>query len=204
MPVTSIGVAIDKNGHVFNPSIPKTDAPNDVDQSPRTHASAIFLRSEITVCTTSYRAVIPAELSMGVQLRIASLALFRALVKNHTDAFFDAANNTPVGNVRPHVISLFFRSLVSNPPEAVAAAYAALRDVLTLSAQPPKMLSQPEKETAEIEGEKERIVCSSCHPPSPEGTASNLYPSRVIEFEKLYQVESPATSRHFAIAFSSF
>ena len=158
---SSIGVAIDKNGHVFNPSIPKTDAPNDVDQSPRTHASAIFLRSEITVCTTSYRAVIPAELSMGVQLRIASLALFRALVKNHTDAFFDAANNTPVGNVRPHVISLFFRSLVSNPPEAVAAAYAALRDVLTLSAQSPKMLSQPEKETAEIEGKRS---ASSAHP----------------------------------------
>lgn len=37
------------------------------------------------------------------------------------------------GNIRPHVISLLFRSLISVPPEAVIAAHLTLRDVLTLS-----------------------------------------------------------------------
>lgn len=38
-----------------------------------------------------------------------------------------------LGNIRPHVISLLFRSLVSQPIRAVTAAHDALRDVLTLS-----------------------------------------------------------------------
>jgi hypothetical protein len=37
------------------------------------------------------------------------------------------------GNIRPHVISLLFRSLVSVPVRAVVAAHDALRDVLALS-----------------------------------------------------------------------
>ena len=37
------------------------------------------------------------------------------------------------GNIRPHVISLLFRSLVSQPIRAVTASHDALRDVLTLS-----------------------------------------------------------------------
>ena len=37
------------------------------------------------------------------------------------------------GNIRPHVISLLFRSLISRPPTAVVAAHLALRDVLALS-----------------------------------------------------------------------
>lgn len=37
------------------------------------------------------------------------------------------------GNIRPHVISLLFRSLVSFPLECVTAAHDALRDVLSLS-----------------------------------------------------------------------
>ena len=41
--------------------------------------------------------------------------------------------NYDTGNIRPHVISLLFRSLVSWPLRAVAAAHNALRDVLTLS-----------------------------------------------------------------------
>lgn len=40
---------------------------------------------------------------------------------------------TTLGNIRPHVISLLFRSLVSQPTQAVIAAHDALRDVLTLS-----------------------------------------------------------------------
>lgn len=37
------------------------------------------------------------------------------------------------GNIRPHVVSLIFRSLVSCPSQAVDAAHVALRDVLSLS-----------------------------------------------------------------------
>jgi transformation/transcription domain-associated protein len=40
------------------------------------------------------------------------------------------------GNIRPHVISLLFRSLISVPSAAVVAAHLALRDVLTLSKSP--------------------------------------------------------------------
>lgn len=36
------------------------------------------------------------------------------------------------GNIRPHVISLLFRSLVSTPPQAVTVAHAGLQDVLSL------------------------------------------------------------------------
>lgn len=37
------------------------------------------------------------------------------------------------GNIRPHVVSLLFRSLVSNPLKAVITAHEALREVLMLS-----------------------------------------------------------------------
>lgn len=40
---------------------------------------------------------------------------------------------TFTGNIRPHVISLLFRSLVSEPPMSVSAAHQALQDVLSLS-----------------------------------------------------------------------
>ena len=51
------------------------------------------------------------------------------------DSLFPGAHRVLLfaGNIRPHVISLLFRSLVSQPIRAVTAAHDALRDVLTLS-----------------------------------------------------------------------
>lgn len=48
-----------------------------------------------------------------------------------------AFTNSLKGNIRPHVVSLLFRSLVSEPLKAVDSAHIALRDVLSLSASPP-------------------------------------------------------------------
>ena len=77
------------------------------------------------------------------------------------------------GNIRPHVISLFFRSLVATPTHCVATAYAALRDVLSLSEQkrdasssglspmkaenPSKAEKKAEDESAEGSGKAEAV-----------------------------------------------
>ena len=51
---------------------------------------------------------------------------------------FQQSSTSPIfneftsGNIRPHVISLLFRTLISSPPAAVAAARATLGDVLSL------------------------------------------------------------------------
>lgn len=98
-------------------------------------SSGIFLRQECIarLGNKGIYAVIPEELPNGIQLRVSALRMFRAVIRRHADAFFDAESTTPIGNIRPHVISLLFRSLVSSPTQAVAAAHEALVDVLALS-----------------------------------------------------------------------
>ena len=98
-------------------------------------ASSIFLRQECVARSGNKGIyfIIPEELPNGIQLRVSALRMFRALIRRHADDFFDAEASTPVGNIRPHVISLLFRSLVSSPTQAVIAAYEALVDVLASS-----------------------------------------------------------------------
>ncbi|GAX24432.1 transformation/transcription domain-associated protein [Fistulifera solaris] len=117
---------VDKNGYVGTPI--------DLNTHFRpSHAAALFNRRECMARFQKAWLDVPDECPVGVELRVASIRLFHVAIKVHTDAFFDADTSTPIGNIRPHVVSLLFRSLVSFPLRAVNAAHCALGDVLSLS-----------------------------------------------------------------------
>lgn len=118
-------VVVDKNG--FAASV------GEKGLSFSTQPSAIFFRRNAIVDVNGAKVVVSEELAPGIQLRLAAIVLVHAVVRGHTDFFFDSDASTSIGNIRPHMISLLFRSLVSNPREAVAASHCALRDVLALS-----------------------------------------------------------------------
>ena len=122
-----LGCTVDKNGFTSNIGDKRTHFPS--------HASALFFRRSLIleIAGQSARVVIPKELPPGVQLRVSSISLLHSVVRGYTDVFFDAESSTSIGNIRPHMISLLFRSLVSHPREAVVASHNALRDVLALS-----------------------------------------------------------------------
>jgi hypothetical protein len=125
----------DKNGHATSTlsGIPASATLQSNILLPQ--SSGIFLRQECIarLGNKGIYAIIPEELPNGIQLRVSALRMFRSVIRRHADAFFDAESTTPIGNIRPHVISLLFRSLVSSPTQAVAAAHEALMDVLALS-----------------------------------------------------------------------
>lgn len=98
-----------------------------------THCSSLFLRREAAVEVDKVRFAIPEELPVGVHLRTSAIILLHSVVFLNADPFFDAEVTTAIGNIRPHIVSLLFRSLASAPRPAVTAAHKALRDVLTLS-----------------------------------------------------------------------
>eukprot|EP00978_Attheya_sp_CCMP212_P003131 scaffold6440_cov50-Attheya_sp.AAC.1 len=134
------GVFVDKNGLVASVNEPQRPSTGISKYSSLTHASKIFLRRECVVYGPhGTRIVVPEELPYGIQLRVSALVLFRVVIRRHTSLFFDALPSTQIGNIRPHVISLFFRSLISNPPQAVSAAYSALRDVMRLEVPNPSL-----------------------------------------------------------------
>ena len=121
-------------------------------------ASSIFLRQECVARSGNKGIyfIIPEELPNGIQLRVSALRMFRALIRRHADDFFDAEPSTPVGNIRPHVISLLFRSLVSSPTQAVTAAYEALVDVLASS------VTHKEMETAKSQSRLPKELLQTC------------------------------------------
>jgi hypothetical protein len=88
------GHVVDQNGFVVSPQ----------DKSPAAsqhsaHTCGIFLRRECAAkspIAESY-VVIPEELPDGVQLRVSGLRVFRAVIRQHVDEFFDADSTTPVG-----------------------------------------------------------------------------------------------------------
>uniref|UniRef100_A0A7S1B6V0 Non-specific serine/threonine protein kinase n=1 Tax=Corethron hystrix TaxID=216773 RepID=A0A7S1B6V0_9STRA len=127
---------IDKDGH----ATVNKNSPNKDLNLVTTHASAIFLRGSCKVLLkhqkTEVQIAVPAELPMGVQLRVSILLLFHEIILKHTVEFFEAPASTSIGNIRPHVISLLFRSLISHPPQAVSAAHTALKYILSMSSGP--------------------------------------------------------------------
>lgn len=90
------GYVVDKNGFVSSAQDKDPQRPMSQLQA---HACAVFLRRE---CATkspvegSY-VIIPEELPNGIQLRVSGLRLFRAVIRQHADEFFDADSATPVG-----------------------------------------------------------------------------------------------------------
>lgn len=123
--------APNKNGYI------RSGEASDVDDGFPTHCTALFFRREVVVDIDEGRITIPEELPVGVQLRTSAITLLHSVVASNTDLFFTAESSTALGNIRPHVISLLFRSLASTPRPSVMVAHRALRDVLSLSLSPP-------------------------------------------------------------------
>jgi hypothetical protein len=90
------GYVVDKNGFVA--------AAQDKDSQPvvvqlAAHTCSIFLRRECAAKSPIEGSfvIIPEELPSGVQLRVSGLRLFRAVIRQHVNEFFDADSTTPVG-----------------------------------------------------------------------------------------------------------
>ncbi|CAB9517671.1 PI3/PI4-kinase family protein C1F5.11c [Seminavis robusta] len=128
----ALSYVVDKNGKASSGK--KSTQGNQRQEKSPSHASAIFRRRECLLKVEGVTFVIPEELPDGVQLRVSSISLLRSVIKGQPQKFFESQSQTPIGNIRPHVVSLLFRSLVSNPVPAVVAAHEALHETLTLSA----------------------------------------------------------------------
>jgi len=128
---TSFGsvVLIDKNGFAVNNGGESTSQSRSTVQ-----ASSVFLRKSMILEDKSFggKVIVPAELPLGVQLRVSTLLLFRGLIRGFSDEFYDADPQSKIGNIRPHVVALLFRSLISEPAEAVSASASALHNALIL------------------------------------------------------------------------
>lgn len=122
-------VLIDKNGFAVNNG---SEAASQI--RPAIRASSLFLRKNIVVEDDSFggRVQVPAELPLGVQLRVSTLLLFRGLIRGFPDDFYEASPQSKIGNIRPHVVALLFRSLISEPTEIVSASSSALHNALVL------------------------------------------------------------------------
>ena len=96
----SKGIYIDRNGYAVA-ICDDVEISNKMTTSTVTHASSIFLRKDHIlneqVTGGIGKIFVPAELPLGVQLRLSSLLLFRAVIRRHADTFFDAASTTPIG-----------------------------------------------------------------------------------------------------------
>lgn len=115
------GWAVDSNGKPIS------------DNKSLLQPSSIFQRHTITLRDDNIgaRIVVPEGLNLGVQLRVSTLFLFRAVVR--LDEFFEAEVQTQMGNLRPHIVALLFRSLISEPPQAVRTSTSALKQALRLA-----------------------------------------------------------------------
>lgn len=124
-------VLINKDGFV---SPQESSSSRDQGAQHKVHSSSLFLRRSFNLQSESFKAriVVAAEVPLGVQLRVASIYLFRNIIRQSTTNFFDAETRSQVGNIRPHIVSLLFRSLTSESEEVVAAAESALSDALVL------------------------------------------------------------------------
>ena len=98
-----VGVAVNKNGYVYNKDLVHANVDGEdagLTHSAKTHTSSVFMREEMVLRGRNGSDIaVPSELPLGVQLRVTSLALFRAVVKNHTSAFFEADKSTPIGEL---------------------------------------------------------------------------------------------------------
>ena len=131
-------VLIDKNGWAVD-----SDGEPIAGNKPLVQPSSIFQRHTITLEDDNIgaRIVVPEGLNLGVQLRVSTLFLFRAVVR--LDEFFEAGVQTQMGNLRPHIVALLFRSLISEPPPAVLTSTSALKQALMTISDPARAALWP-------------------------------------------------------------
>ena len=125
------GHVVDKNGYCASGQQEKGN------RFP-SHAFALFCRRKLCLGVNKQVFVFPQEAPPGVQLRVAAISLIHSVVAGGSDLFFDSEPSTSIGNIRPHMISLLFRSLVSVPSGAVKVSHDALKEVLSLSSKTAK------------------------------------------------------------------
>lgn len=128
--LSSKGIYVDKNGFVSVSSHVRVKNSNKGNQGSVTHLSSIFLRTEFimnkkatgdigTIC-------VPPELPYGVQLRLSSLYLFKAILHRHEETYFAPQPPKMIEKSLGHMIKIFFRSLFSQLEEAAICAHEAL------------------------------------------------------------------------------
>jgi hypothetical protein len=92
-----IGSSVDRNGFVVPAEEQSKKSENESKGSPPFRASSLFLRRECVVYCREGKIVVSAELPLGIQLRISTIALLRSVIRGHPDTFFDSDTSTPVG-----------------------------------------------------------------------------------------------------------
>lgn len=92
------GSVVDKNGYAIPSNQSAAEANRDSKaKHHETPSSAIFLRRDCILTTTRSRFFLPRESPSGVQLRFSSINLLRAVIRGHSNPFFDAESSTPIG-----------------------------------------------------------------------------------------------------------
>lgn len=111
------GNVVDKDGYVV-PIQEPTGAAATSDSKTKNKeppSSALFLRRDCILSTKGPQIFIPQESAIGVQLRTSSIRLLRAVIRGHSNPFFDAENSTPIGKNRVYEpILTFSKRLTSN------------------------------------------------------------------------------------------
>lgn len=123
-------VLVDKNGWAVT-----SDGESPNGQSKKNlQTSSLFLRKSFVIEDEAFpaRIEVPAELTYGVQFRVSALFLFRGVIRGFPDEFYDADEKSKIGNIRPHVVALLFRSLVSESEEIASTSASALHNALIL------------------------------------------------------------------------
>lgn len=100
-----VGNVVDKNGY----AIPAHESAAAASRESKvkhheTPSSALFLRRGCILTTAQTKVFVPQESPNGVQLRTASIHLLRAVIRGHSNPFFDAESSTPIGTSSFHRI----------------------------------------------------------------------------------------------------
>lgn len=91
------GSVVDKNGFVVPYQDHHVASGDSQTNEPSFRASLLFLRRDCLLKVEGGRLFIGEELPPGVQLRVSSIELLRAVIRGNPDTFFDAETSTPVG-----------------------------------------------------------------------------------------------------------
>lgn len=171
------------------------------------HTSSLFLRRSFKLKNKTFGGcvIVPPELPLGVQLRVASICLFRNMIRQESTEFFHAdPRSSQVTNIRPHVVSLMFRSLTSESKDVVAAAESALRDILALKEhnedeEDPKSQHKLPRELIQaclrsVDAMISHVLLSDILYPQ---THRNKSQANHIESQGSYQADCPVGQVHF-------
>lgn len=100
-----MGSVVDKNGYAIPAHQSQMSAGESNSDAKDGPSSSLFLRRDCILTVDHLRIHIPQELPNGVQLRVSSICLLRAVIEGHSNQFFDAEGSTPVGKIGLPILS---------------------------------------------------------------------------------------------------